>query len=70
VPSRSFSLPSPDPISAYQKLTETNPSPYLFYLKDSDFNLFGASPESAIKFTQDTLDVEIYPIAGTRRRGF
>ena len=70
VPSRSFSLPCPDPISAYQKLKETNPSPYMFYLKDSDFILFGASPESAIKFTQETQDVEIYPIAGTRRRGF
>ena len=70
VPSRSFSLPCPDPISAYQKLKETNPSPYMFYLKDSDFILFGASPESAIKFTQSTQDVEIYPIAGTRRRGF
>ncbi|WP_299661072.1 anthranilate synthase component 1 [uncultured Psychromonas sp.] len=70
VPSRSFSLPCPDPISAYQKLKETNPSPYMFYLKDSDFILFGASPESAIKFTQSSQDVEIYPIAGTRRRGF
>ncbi|RBW41325.1 anthranilate synthase component I [Psychromonas sp. B3M02] len=70
VPSRSFSLPCPDPISAYQKLKETNPSPYMFYLKDSDFVLFGASPESAIKYTQSSGDVEIYPIAGTRRRGF
>ena len=70
VPSRSFALPCPDPISAYQKLKETNPSPYMFYLKDSDFILFGASPESAIKFTQSSRDVEIYPIAGTRRRGF
>lgn len=70
VPSRSFSLPCPDPIAAYQKLKETNPSPYMFYIKDSEFTLFGASPESAIKFTQDSKDVEIYPIAGTRRRGF
>jgi anthranilate synthase component 1 len=70
VPSRSFALPCPDPISAYQKLKETNPSPYMFYIKDSDFILFGASPESAIKFTQASRDVEIYPIAGTRRRGF
>jgi len=70
VPSRSFSLPCPDPISAYQKLKETNPSPYMFYMKDSDFILFGASPESAIKFTQSSRDVEIYPIAGTRKRGF
>ncbi len=70
VPSRSFSLACPNPIAAYAKLKETNPSPYMFYLKDSDFILFGASPESAIKYTQSSNDVEIYPIAGTRGRGF
>lgn len=70
VPSRSFSLSCPDPIAAYSKLKETNPSPYMFYLKDSDFILFGASPESAIKYTQSSNEVEIYPIAGTRGRGF
>jgi anthranilate synthase component 1 len=70
VPSRSFSLSCPNPIAAYAKLKETNPSPYMFYLKASDFILFGASPESAIKYTQASKDVEIYPIAGTRRRGF
>jgi len=70
VPSRSFSLACPNPIGAYAKLKQTNPSPYMFYLKDSDFTLFGASPESALKYTQASNDVEIYPIAGTRRRGF
>jgi len=70
VPSRSFSLACPNPIAAYAKLKQTNPSPYMFYLKDSDFTLFGASPESALKYTQASNDVEIYPIAGTRRRGF
>jgi len=70
VPSRSFSLACPNPIAAYAKLKETNPSPYMFYLKDRDFVLFGASPESALKYTQSSNDVEIYPIAGTRSRGF
>lgn len=70
VPSRSFSLSCPNPIGAYAKLKQTNPSPYMFYLKDSDFTLFGASPESALKYTQASNNVEIYPIAGTRRRGF
>jgi anthranilate synthase component 1 len=70
VPSRSFSLSCPNPIAAYAKLKETNPSPYMFYLKDSDFVLFGASPESALKYTKCTNEVEIYPIAGTRGRGF
>lgn len=70
VPSRSFSLNCPNPIATYAKLKETNPSPYMFYLKDNDFILFGASPESAIKYTKTSNDVEIYPIAGTRGRGF
>jgi len=70
VPSRSFSIHCPNPLSAYAKLKETNPSPYMFYLKDSDFVLFGASPESALKYTKQSNEVEIYPIAGTRSRGF
>ncbi|MEI6897927.1 MAG: anthranilate synthase component 1 [Psychromonas sp.] len=70
VPSRSFSLHCPNPLGAYAKLKETNPSPYMFYLKDSDFILFGASPESALKYTKISNEVEIYPIAGTRSRGF
>ncbi len=70
VPSRTFSLPCPDPVAAYAKLKETNPSPYMFYIKDEDFILFGASPESALKYTQSSNEVEIYPIAGTRPRGF
>ncbi|TRX55732.1 anthranilate synthase component 1 [Thalassomonas sp. M1454] len=70
VPSRTFSLPCTDPISAYQALKLTNPSPYMFFLKDDDFCLFGASPESALKFSSDNRQVELYPIAGTRPRGF
>lgn len=70
VPSRCFSLACPDSLAAYEKLKETNASPYMFYLNDSDFVLFGASPESALKYDAQSNDVEIYPIAGTRRRGF
>ncbi len=70
VPSRCFSLPCPNPLAAYAKLKQLNPSPYMFYLKDPAFELFGASPESALKFTASDRQVEIYPIAGTRRRGF
>lgn len=73
VPSRTFSLPCLDSITAYQALKLSNPSPYMFYLKDSDFCMFGASPESAIKYQQNSSEgkrqVEIYPIAGTRPRG-
>ncbi|HEY9044187.1 MAG TPA: anthranilate synthase component 1 [Rheinheimera sp.] len=70
VPSRCFSLPCPQPLAAYARLKQQNPSPYMFYLKDAAFTLFGASPESALKFDAQSRQVEIYPIAGTRRRGF
>ncbi|MGS3149586.1 anthranilate synthase component 1 [Aeromonas sanarellii] len=69
VPSRSFSLPCPDPVAAYRRLKQTNPSPYMFYVQDEGFTLFGASPESAVKFCAGSRQVEMYPIAGTRRRG-
>jgi len=70
VPSRTFTLPCLDSIAAYKALKLSNPSPYMFYLKDSDFCIFGASPESALKYQASNRHVEIYPIAGTRPRGF
>ncbi|MBW8190156.1 anthranilate synthase component 1 [Neiella marina] len=70
VPSRTFSLTCPDSLLAYQALRQSNPSPYMFYMLDQDFTLFGASPECAVKFCATSRDVEVYPIAGTRRRGF
>lgn len=69
VPSRSFSLPCPSTLGAYRALRQTNPSPYMFYFRGEDFTLFGASPESALKYEAHTNQVEIYPIAGTRKRG-
>lgn len=69
VPSRRFSLACPKPLAAYQILKQSNPSPYMFYMQDNDFTLFGASPESALKYTKTTNQIEIYPIAGTRPRG-
>lgn len=69
VPSRRFTLPCPSPLAAYKKLKESNPSPYMFYMQDERFTLFGASPESALKYATETNQIEIYPIAGTRRRG-
>ncbi|WJV65046.1 anthranilate synthase component 1 [Pectobacteriaceae bacterium CE70] len=69
VPSRRFSLPCPSPLSAYQTLKDNNPSPYMFYMQDQDFTLFGASPESSLKYSADNRQIEIYPIAGTRPRG-
>ncbi|TKB58437.1 anthranilate synthase component 1 [Ferrimonas aestuarii] len=69
VPARRFSLPCPNPLEAYARLRHDNPSPYMFVMQDRQFTLFGASPESALKYGADSNQVEIYPIAGTRKRG-
>ncbi len=50
VPSRRFSLPCPSPLAAYDVLKKSNPSPYMFFMQDNDFTLFGASPESSLKY--------------------
>ncbi len=70
VPSRTFALNCPSPAAAYRQLKATNPSPYMFYLNDESFTIFGASPESSVKYSVDTNTVEMYPIAGTSPRGF
>lgn len=70
VPSRRFSLPCPNTLATYRQLKQNNPSPYMFYMQDEDFTLFGASPESALKYSANTRQLEIYPIAGSRPRGF
>ncbi|WP_115685593.1 anthranilate synthase component 1 [Corynebacterium senegalense] len=74
VPARTFTAECPDAFAAYQRLRETNPSPYMFYVRGIDRNgtsyeLFGASPESNLKFNAATREVQLYPIAGTRPRG-
>ncbi|WP_261643557.1 anthranilate synthase component 1 [Erwinia mallotivora] len=69
VPSRRFSLPCPSPLAAYETLKNANPSPYMFFMQDQDFSLFGASPESSLKYDATSRQIEIYPIAGTRPRG-
>ncbi|PWW10722.1 anthranilate synthase component 1 [Mangrovibacter plantisponsor] len=69
VPSRRFTLPCPSSLAAYQTLKKSNPSPYMFFMQDEDFTLFGASPESSLKYDATDRQIEIYPIAGTRPRG-
>lgn len=74
VPARAFTADCPDAFAAYQCLRETNPSPYMFYVRGLDRNgepyeLFGASPESNLKFDASSREVQLYPIAGTRPRG-
>lgn len=67
--SRIFSVPCYSPLASYHSLKKNNPSPYMFFMQDSDFTLFGASPESSLKYDENTKIIEIYPIAGTRPRG-
>ena len=70
VPSRRFSLACPNALASYAQLKQNNPSPYMFYMNDEEFILFGASPESALKYAPENRQLEIYPIAGSRPRGF
>ena len=69
VPARAFSVDCPNALAAYRALRKTNPSPYMFYVRGATYELFGASPESNLKFTSEDRQVQLYPIAGTRPRG-
>ncbi len=56
-----------DPFSFYRQLRAANPSPYMFFIDFNDYYVVGASPESLVKTTKDTVITN--PIAGTRKRG-
>lgn len=55
------------PIDIYRAARSVNPSPYMFLLELDGFSLVGASPEIHVRCEDQ--QVEIRPIAGTRRRG-
>jgi anthranilate synthase component 1 len=55
------------PFEVYRSLRAINPSPYMYYLKFDDTYIVGASPELLVDI-QDG-DIQVHPIAGTRRRG-
>jgi anthranilate synthase component 1 len=55
------------PFRLYRALRHINPSPYLFYLKQNDLVQIGSSPEILVRLEQG--DIELRPIAGTRKRG-
>lgn len=74
VPARTFTAPCLDSFAAYRQLRRTNPSPYMFYVRGINpdgrsYEMFGASPESNLKFEAASREVQLYPIAGTRTRG-
>lgn len=67
--SRTFVADCPDAFKAYQVLRQSNPGPYMYYINNGESQLFGSSPESALKVF-DSNKVSLYPIAGTRKRAF
>jgi anthranilate synthase component I len=56
-----------EPFNLYRALRMVNPSPYMFFLKLSDHNVIGSSPEMLVKIVGGTAFYR--PIAGTRPRG-
>ena len=55
------------PLVLYRALRHINPSPYLFYLQLGDVIQIGSSPEILVR--KDGDNIELRPIAGTRKRG-
>ncbi len=67
--SQRMSMPyAGDTLNIYRALRYLNPSPYLYYLNMDDFQIIGSSPEILVKVEGQQVDVR--PIAGTRRRGY
>ena len=68
VGSQRFSTPvKASAVDLYRAARSINPSPYMFLLELDGFSLVGASPELHVRC--EDRNVEIRPIAGTRRRG-
>ncbi len=57
-----------DKFTIYRALRSINPSPYLYYLDFSEFNIIGSSPEALVKCDREG-SISTRPIAGTRKRG-
>jgi len=56
-----------DPLQVYRALRSVNPSPYMFCLELGEVALAGSSPEVHVR--NEDRQVDIRPIAGTRKRG-
>ncbi|NJP05606.1 MAG: anthranilate synthase component I [Chloroflexaceae bacterium] len=68
VPSQRFRRPtSAESFTIYRALRTINPSPYMFYLRMSEGDLIGASPETLVRVQEG--EIMTHPIAGTRPRG-
>lgn len=58
---------SADPVDIYRALRQSNPSPYMYFLKLDSESIIGASPEMLVRIRDQ--QIEYRPIAGTRPRG-
>jgi len=56
-----------NPFTLYRALRHINPSPYLFFIRVGAIVLIGSSPEILVRLENN--DIELRPIAGTRKRG-
>lgn len=56
-----------DSLFFYQKLSEQNPSPYMYFLPTPMGDIVGSSPEIIVSMKNNEMIIE--PIAGTRKRG-
>lgn len=54
-----------DSISLYRKLTQVNPSAYMYYFKMTNYEIVGSSPEMLVEVNENI--VKNCPIAGTRK---
>jgi anthranilate synthase component I len=60
-------IPGIEPFDLYRALRQVNPSPYLYFLRMSETQILGSSPEMLVRVTGRKL--EYRPIAGTHPRG-
>jgi len=60
-------IPGVAPFDLYRALRQVNPSPYLYFLRMGESQIFGSSPEMLVRVTGRKL--EYRPIAGTHPRG-
>ena len=68
VPSRRVAFPAPDGgFAIYRRLRVSNPSPYMFYVRQPGMELAGSSPEPLVRV--EGRRVSTRPIAGTYARG-
>jgi anthranilate synthase component I len=56
-----------DPLDVYRVLRTLNPSPYMYFLRTTDVDIVGCSPEALVTVKEGR--AVLHPIAGTRRRG-